>query len=65
MIQEIQRLDEMSFAKTENEPLCKYCPYRSLCNRGVSAGDRSNLEELGQDLSSAFDFDFDQLTTAD
>jgi hypothetical protein len=65
LTQEIQRLDEASFTKTENERLCKFCQYRSLCDRGVNAGDLADSEEPVQDLASAFDFDFDQLTAAD
>jgi hypothetical protein len=64
-IQEILRLDEAGFTKTENEALCKYCQYRSLCNRGVSAGDHTESDELQEDPASAFDFDFDQLSPAD
>ena len=65
MIKEILQLDESGFTKTENETLCKYCRYRSLCNRGVSAGNRDEIEESETSLDSAFDLDFDQISPVD
>lgn len=65
MIKEILQLDEPGFTKTENETFCKYCRYRSLCNRGVSAGNRDEIEESETSLDSAFDLDFDQISPTD
>jgi CRISPR/Cas system-associated exonuclease Cas4 (RecB family) len=43
-----QRVNEIdarqSFPMTENEKLCNYCVYRSLCDRGISAGDGDDIE---------------------
>lgn len=64
-IHEIMRLDESGFSKTENEKLCKYCRYRSLCDRGVNAGKLSEAEDQESDPDSAFDIDFDQISAAD
>ena len=65
LIREILKLDEAGFTKTPNESLCKFCRYRSLCDRGVNAGDRNESEELESDSDSAFDLDFDQISPAD
>ncbi|MDO9546425.1 MAG: PD-(D/E)XK nuclease family protein [Pelolinea sp.] len=48
------------FALTNNERKCGFCPYRSLCNRGISA---SNMLELIDEVSEENDFliDFDLL----
>jgi CRISPR/Cas system-associated exonuclease Cas4 (RecB family) len=64
-IHEIVHLDESGFTKTDNEKMCKYCRYRSLCDRGISAGERSVAEELEIDSDSAFDIDFDQISAAE
>jgi RecB family exonuclease len=61
LIAEIQRLGEADFLMTEKVELCRFCIYRSLCNRGVQAG---ALEENGQAVegeSLGFDFDFEQI----
>jgi hypothetical protein len=65
MIQEIEHLNESGFTKTENERLCSYCRYRSLCNRGISAGNRHDSDDLQTDDESAFDIDFDQILPAE
>jgi CRISPR/Cas system-associated exonuclease Cas4 (RecB family) len=64
-IHEIVRIDESGFTKTDNEKLCKYCRYRSLCDRGISAGERPEAEALENDTDSAFDIDFDQISAAE
>jgi len=61
LIAEIQRLGEADFLMTEKVELCRFCVYRSLCNRGVQAG---ALAESGQEVeveSLGFDFDFEQI----
>lgn len=53
---------EEDFALTEEERRCRYCAYRSLCNRGKEAGligereEEVDVEDLGN-----FDLDFDQV----
>lgn len=59
----IRTLEEMQaeqFVKTEDERLCRFCVYRSLCERGAEAG---SLAESGieGDLAAGLDFDFDQV----
>jgi len=49
--------DESIWPLTADEDRCKYCVYRSLCNRGVKAG---LLEESAAEvLEHTFDFDFE------
>lgn len=50
LIQTIERLDEDSFTLTEDERHCRFCAYRSLCDRGTAAGNLNDLEdELSQE----------------
>ena len=44
----IDREDEDAFPLTLNLSHCKFCRYRSLCNRGVEAGDFDQMEFLEQ-----------------
>ena len=66
LVDEISNLDDGDFQKTENVGRCRYCIYRSLCNRGVNAGSLDDLEselepEFLQEEASDFDLDFDQI----
>jgi CRISPR/Cas system-associated exonuclease Cas4 (RecB family) len=62
LIQGISRLDEGDFPRTTNLKRCRFCMYRSLCNRGVEAGTLEALEE-GYDSEGEMvggpDFDLD------
>lgn len=55
------------FPLTPFEDRCRFCNYRSLCVRGVKAGDteafenQSDLETLPDDAVSGGTFDFDQV----
>lgn len=50
LIHTIERLDADSFALTEDERHCRFCTYRSLCDRGTAAGNLNDLEdELSQE----------------
>ena len=44
LIQEIQTTSDLDFFKTNNTGQCKYCIYRSLCERGIQAGIFTELE---------------------
>lgn len=64
-VEEIAGLDDDSFWLTEDERRCRFCTYRSLCDRGVKAG---QLGEMEIDLepwegpeTSGLELDFDQL----
>lgn len=62
LVNEVVNLEEMDqFHLTPNEAYCRYCVYRSLCDRGESAG---SLEELSDSLAVDdfdLDIDFDQI----
>jgi len=60
LIEEIKGLGNEDFALTTQERRCRYCPYRSLCQRGVRAGPFDETEdelEWGDDFDIALDFE--------
>jgi RecB family exonuclease len=62
LVEEIAGLDEASFALTSNEALCRFCPYRSLCQRGAQAGDISEAQdEAEQTEAQELFLDFEQI----
>lgn len=65
IVNEIVQLDESGFTLTPDEKMCKFCRYRSLCSRGVAAGNFPEADSLDTDQASAFDIDFDQISAAD
>jgi len=60
LVNEITQNSVDWFTKTSQIRYCNYCRYRSLCDRGVQAGNLTDAEEQ-LDLDSAFDIDFDSL----
>lgn len=60
LVAEIANKDEVGFVKTKNEKACKFCRYRSLCDRGKEAG-TSEMDEDPTDTDEAFNFDFDAI----
>jgi hypothetical protein len=62
LVQEIEGLSEERFGRTADEERCRFCPYRSLCHRGVRAGDFLDAEEDqdAEDEGEIF-LDFDQI----
>ena len=53
-------LRDEDFALTTQERRCRYCPYRSLCQRGTRAGPFDEAEdepEWGDDFEIALDFE--------
>lgn len=44
LIRTILEMPEAGFIRTEDQKKCRFCVYRSHCNRGVSAGELSDLE---------------------
>ena len=65
LINEISNRPIDSFEKTSQESRCKFCRYRSLCERGLQAGDISKSEESIDTNDTIFDIDFDQISPAD
>lgn len=60
LVVECTEMNEDDFVKTNQERKCQFCRYRSLCDRGITAGKASSTDAL--DFSdAAFDFDFDAL----
>jgi hypothetical protein len=55
--------DEISSAKdfpmTDDEKLCRFCAYRSYCNRGAQAG---TMNEAEMESEAAFDVNFEQIS---
>jgi CRISPR/Cas system-associated exonuclease Cas4 (RecB family) len=64
LVKTFDRLGEEDFPLTEDERACRYCVYRSLCERGVEAGafgeEEDPVLEDGAETSE-FDIDFDQI----
>jgi hypothetical protein len=60
LIVEINSLSEAGFNLTSQVERCRFCTYRSLCDRGVEAGD---LDDADMELEPApeAEFDFDQI----
>jgi hypothetical protein len=66
MVAEIEALEPQAFDLTENRDACQFCVYRSLCDRGVQAGDLSSAEAQAVGEESGLDpleleLDFDQI----
>jgi len=60
VVKEILDMDELGFEKTINIKICHFCRYRSLCDRGTSAGINEKLEDP-TDQNDVFDLDFDAI----
>jgi len=52
LINRIKHTSEQDFHLTHNEAHCRFCCYRSLCNRGVQAGDFDSAESLDTDIET-------------
>ena len=48
------------FPKTDDTALCKFFPYRSYCNRGITAGDAADMETESE-AEELFDINFEQI----
>lgn len=60
LIEEIESLGDEDFPLTTQERHCRYCPYRSLCQRGIRAGAYDEIEdelELGEGFDVSLDFE--------
>ena len=60
IIREIQGKKIGDFELTKDEKKCGFCPYRSLCNRGITASNFLKSESYNMD-GSDLSLDFDQL----
>lgn len=62
LVAEILSTPPDQFYQTSQVDHCRFCSYRSLCERGVAAGDLAEVEWPGDpDLSDAAQIDFDQI----
>ncbi len=61
LIAEIASREEVEFYKTVDESRCRYCVYRSFCDRGLSAGDLTAADEPGEAEDPDFSLDFEQV----
>ena len=57
---QITHMAEIGFPLTTDIRLCKYCRYRSLCERGIRAGEWAEIEEDESPLLD-LNLDFDQI----
>ncbi len=63
LVNQVLQRNAGEFALTTDEKRCKFCQYRSLCDRGVKAG---NLAEMDAELEEdAFEIDLDSVTAID
>lgn len=63
MIAEIEAASQSRFALTTDQRMCRFCNYRSLCDRGEQAASmEEDLEQDDNEAQSGFDLDFDQIT---
>lgn len=66
LLAEVRRADSLhDFPITLQEDRCRFCVYRSLCDRGQRAGDIERMEvgeELESNTTTAADLDFEQVT---
>lgn len=60
LIGEIKRLEDGDFNLTERIENCRFCTYRSLCDRGVEAGDLNEIE-IDSEPTPEVEFNFDQI----
>jgi len=62
LVQEISNLNEAGFTLTPDKARCRFCVYRSLCDRGVKAG---AMDEIGDifdpESNSEVEINFDQI----
>jgi CRISPR/Cas system-associated exonuclease Cas4 (RecB family) len=67
LVAEIEGLQEDEFYLTTDVERCRFCTYRSLCERGVKAGGLDDMQaglDLGEEresLGEDFDLDFEQI----
>lgn len=58
---EIIHLDLEIFPLTTDEKKCQFCRYRSLCERGASAGNLNDLEEDEVEINCDININFDEI----
>lgn len=63
LVEKIENLKDDEFYLTDRVERCRFCTYRSLCDRGVRAGGLDDIEvrEETEALGTDFEIDFDQI----
>jgi hypothetical protein len=62
LVNEIGALQKEQFTLTTDEAACRFCVYRSLCERGTQGGDLSLAEdELTSESARSLDFSLEQI----
>jgi hypothetical protein len=62
LIEQIDRCGDADLPCADDDRPCGFCSYRSLCNRGVRAGDAAAMDDdLAEVAGSATGFDFEQI----
>ncbi len=61
LIKEIQKMGAEDAPLTEDERRCRFCVYRSLCNRGVEAGPLNEIDDLSEGVGFELELDFDDI----
>ena len=62
LVREITNLTEAGFTLTPDAARCRFCVYRSLCDRGVKAGALDDIEDIYESESTSdVEIDFDQI----
>ncbi len=57
----VERIANPPYPRTTDERRCRYCRYRSLCQRGVEAGPFDEMEETESDEDFGISLDFEQI----
>ncbi len=61
LIDEISNLGDEDAPLTEDERHCRFCKYRSLCNRGTEAGPLFEIDSDWDEQGFEFEVDFDEI----
>ncbi len=61
LVQQVEGCLQNGFELTTDEKKCAFCNYRSLCERGSSAGTQDSDIALEAEQEPGFDLDFDQI----
>ena len=61
LIEEIKAKSSQAFNRTSDDRKCKFCVYRSHCDRGIQAGDLDSYEDFDEGVDSALDIDFEDV----
>jgi len=54
-------MSAQDFPPTSNDRNCRFCLYRSYCNRGIVAGTWDNTDDVLESVETGFDINFEQI----